>query len=151
MQRIRLLKIINETRLREVARTWKGTPYRIRHSTREAGVDCVHLILAIYKELGFVREGFRTVGYHPSRERRREESLLIRELEKYCDRISRDPEIRPGDLVAIWIGKCPSHLALYLGDGEIIHAPGKEGVNVEPLERYAPRLHSFWRLKYDTT
>lgn len=43
-------------KLRAAARDWLGTPFRAHSQAKGAGVDCVHLAAAIYKECGVITE-----------------------------------------------------------------------------------------------
>ncbi|MDZ7851722.1 MAG: C40 family peptidase [Halomonas sp.] len=82
-----------------------GTPYRLGGTT-ERGMDCSGLVQRAYS-----RAGIRV----PSTSREQFEAL------------PRADAARPGDLLffATAGGGKPSHVGIYLGDGEMIHAPGR--------------------------
>lgn len=87
------------------ARRALGTPYRLGGTT-ERGLDCSGLVQRAY-----ARAGIRV----PRTSRQQFEAL------------PRVDEARPGDLLffATAGGGKPSHVGIYLGDGEMIHAPGR--------------------------
>ncbi|MGM0694210.1 MAG: C40 family peptidase [Pseudomonadota bacterium] len=87
------------------ARRALGTPYRLGGTT-ERGMDCSGLVQHAYSRAGIrvprtSREQFRA--------------------------LPRVDAARPGDLLffATAGGDKPSHVGIYLGDGEMIHAPGR--------------------------
>ncbi|MDT8879339.1 C40 family peptidase [Halomonas saccharevitans] len=81
-----------------------GTPYRYG-GTSERGLDCSGLVQRAYS-----RAGIRV----PRTSRAQFQAL------------PRVDEARPGDLLffATAGGRKASHVGIYLGDGEMIHAPG---------------------------
>ncbi|TDR56977.1 NlpC/P60 family protein [Halomonas ventosae] len=87
------------------ARRALGTPYRLGGTT-ERGMDCSGLVQRAYS-----RAGIRV----PRTSRQQFEAL------------PRVDEARPGDLLffATAGGRKASHVGIYLGDGEMIHAPGR--------------------------
>lgn len=94
------------TRLETVVRTAKeqvGRPY-LYGGKSPAGFDCSGLVHFAYGHVG-VSTPRTTQG-------------LWRELPK-LDRSS----LRPGDVLFFNIDGKPSHVGLYLGDGEFVHAP----------------------------
>ncbi|MCL7941706.1 C40 family peptidase [Halomonas sp. ATCH28] len=82
-----------------------GTPYRLGGTT-ERGMDCSGLVQRAYS-----RAGIRV----PRTSREQFEAL------------PRVDAARPGDLLffATAGGGKPSHVGIYLGEGEMIHAPGR--------------------------
>lgn len=100
---------INE-RLLDIARQQQGVPYRYGGSRPSDGFDCSGLIQFSYAQ----------VGKHIPRTTKQQFQ-------------SRQPislqQLRPGDLLFYATeGRRPGHVAIYLGQGEMIHAPssGKE-------------------------
>ena len=84
------------------ARRQIGTPYRYGGNS-PSGFDCSGLIQYAYRSIGVTTP--RTTG------------ALWRELP------STDKGLKPGDVLFFNIGGKPSHVGLYLGDGEFVHAP----------------------------
>ncbi len=61
-----------------------------------------------------------------------------------------EAELRPGDLVFYWRGGRggdPTHVALYLGDGNIVHAPGRgRPVQIQPVDYWSGASVAFGRV-----
>jgi len=86
----------------KIAQSWLGTPYVWGGNTR-GGVDCSGLVKNVYEQIGINLP--RTAQ---------------QQFEFAC-RIN-DRELRPGDLLFYRKGNKISHVAIYIGKGEIIHS-----------------------------
>jgi len=86
----------------ELAEGFLGTPYRSGGTTTN-GVDCSGLTYAVYREVGVKLP------------RSSDDQARVGEA------VSRD-ELAPGDLVFFGSGSNVSHVGIYAGDGEFIHA-----------------------------
>lgn len=87
------------------ARQALGTPYRYG-GTGERGVDCSGLVQRVYARAGIT---------------------VPRTSRQQFERLPPTDRARPGDLLFFDTadrGKA-SHVGIYLGDGEMIHAPGR--------------------------
>lgn len=84
------------------ARSQVGTPYRYGGSS-PSGFDCSGLIRYVYGTAGITTP--------------RTTRALWRELR------GATGGLQPGDVLFFDIGGTPSHVGLYLGDGEFVHAP----------------------------
>lgn len=113
-----------ENRLREqvaaVARQFLGVPYRWGEASPVQGFDCSGLAMMVYQLIGLdmprvSRDQFR-IGRQVSR-----------------------AQLRPGDLVFFSTGSSgqASHLGIYLGDNQFIHAPSS-GKAVSQADLSAP-------------
>ena len=100
----------------EHARTLLGTRYEWGGMT-EAGIDCS----------GLVHMSFRACGRLVPRDADQQEE---------AGEQLREEELRPGDLVTFGPPEGADHIAFWLGDGRILHATGREGVErvVEEME-----------------
>ena len=99
----------------ELAEEFLGTPYR-SGGTSTNGVDCSGLTYAVYKEVGVKLP------------RSSDDQARVGEP------VSRD-ELAPGDLVFFGSGRNVSHVGIYAGDGEFIHAStSAHSVRVDRLD-----------------
>jgi cell wall-associated NlpC family hydrolase len=104
-----------------------GTPYRYGGDQPSSGFDCS----------GLVRYVARTV--------------LGVDLPRRAEGIGRvgmevDPQrLQPGDLVFFnTLGRAFSHVGVYVGDGQFVHAPAKRGqVRIEQMSQ------SYWRSRFN--
>jgi lipoprotein Spr len=108
------------------ARRWLGTPYRYGGHSRGDGTDCSGMVMEVYQ---------KALGLKLPRS--------SREQQTYCRSLRRD-RLQPGDLV-FFSGKGGgdvSHVGLYIGNGEMIHASTSRGVIISGLdERYYQRTY----------
>lgn len=96
-----------------------GTPYRLGGDS-EDDIDCSALVQQVFGEAGLSLP--------------RTTRDLVRTGAKVADR----SDLRPGDLLFYRWGKRRLHVAVYAGDGEIVHAsPGAQQVT-------RTRLNSAW-------
>lgn len=107
----------------EHARTLLGTPYAWGGMT-SAGIDCS----------GLVHMSFRACGRLVPRDAHEQEDAGRRVAEE---------ELRPGDLVTYGPPDgAVDHVAFWVGDGRILHATGREGVDCVVEEPEPPELRA---------
>jgi cell wall-associated NlpC family hydrolase len=129
------------------ARTWCGTPFRWQASQKGVGCDCKGLVWGVARELGFPEADSlyaNMADYSPNRPV--DGKLLKRGLSEVFDPVE---DMRPGDVLLLKIGRNPSHLAIYVGDGKAVHAQigSKDWVkeaSLRSLLKMFP-LDSVWR------
>lgn len=100
------------------ARRWLGTPYRYGGADR-GGTDCSGLVMELYRSVCATRIP-RTTAQQIS----------------FCTQVSRG-KARVGDLMFFGPGRNPravSHVGLYIGRGEMIHASSSRGVMVSKVD-----------------
>lgn len=108
---------------------WIGTPYRYGGAER-SGADCSGFVMKVFD---------RSLGEKLPRS--------SREQRDYCRKINRG-ELLPGDLLFFATGSNRnrvSHVGLYIGNNEIIHASTSRGVIVSDLRS------KYWREHYHSS
>lgn len=105
------------------ARTWLGTPYRYGGQDRR-GTDCSGMVMEVYRSVCAVKIPRST-----------------REQMSYCTEVARN-KTRIGDLVFFGSGGGVSHVGLYIGKGEMIHASSSRGVMVSDIDG------GYWGARY---
>jgi len=117
-----------DKRIVEEALTWLGTPYRYGGADY-SGTDCSGLTMKVYlKALGL------TIPRNSAQQ------------QKFCKSIKKGA-LTTGDLLFFATGrdkKKVSHVGLYLGDGQFIHASASRGVIISNIDEryYANNYHS---------
>ncbi len=97
------------------AKSWIGTPYLYGGNTKK-GVDCSGLTCQIFREVADIKL-----------------PRSSRQQANHCKKIKKK-ELKPGDLVFFTAGsKRINHVALYIGDNQIIHSTSSRGVVISNL------------------
>lgn len=114
------------------ARQWLGTKYAYGGHSRK-GTDCSGMVMEVYGKVCDIKLPRSSA-----------------EQQRYCKEVKRK-DLKAGDLVFFATGKSKSrvsHVGLYIGDGEMIHASASRGVIVSRLdEKYYDRnYHSSGRV-----
>jgi probable lipoprotein NlpC len=102
---------------------WLGTPY-LSGGTTKNGTDCSGFVSSVYLE--------KERMYIPR---------TTTEEYKMGKDVTRD-NLVIGDLVFFGNGRRVSHVGIYVGRGNFIHASSSKGVTVSPLE------DNYWKPKY---
>jgi gamma-D-glutamyl-L-lysine dipeptidyl-peptidase len=113
----------------EAARSYIGAPYEWGGMT-DRGIDCS----------GLVHMAYRLTGQLVPRDADQQEAAAT-EID--------EADAQPGDLVCFGDPGEAHHMAFWLGDGRILHATAREGVNAvveEPLANVEARPVRFVRL-----
>jgi cell wall-associated NlpC family hydrolase len=116
-----------------------GVKYKPHGRTVEEGLDCYGLAILV---LG--REGVKLpdVFYTDTEQDTNIETMKI--LEEGIPHVKLDkPE--KNCIIKLTICGQPSHIGVYLGDGEFIHTT-KYGVVIEPLWRWKHRVKGYYRV-----
>ena len=115
------------------ARKWMGTPYRYGGKSR-AGTDCSGFVMSVFQEAAGIKL-----------------PRSSREQQVYCEGIDRR-RLEPGDLVFFSTSrrsKAVSHVGIYIGDGDFIHASTSKGVIISSMDEryYTSHYHSCGRVE----
>lgn len=101
----------------------KDVPFLHKGRTAESGVDCVGLTA-----LAAINAGSTVVDVQDY-PRRPTGTSLIDGLKKNAKMVFGDPQ--PGDLLVFAFGRDPAHVAVYIGDGRLVHSHSGAGKVVE--------------------
>lgn len=116
----------------EIAKTWEGVPFAWQQSSR-AGCDCKGLIAGIAREAGLPEAASAEALMNGDYKGRVPTGELKRGLARLFDKVDYP---QPGDLLLIRFRGKAQHLAMYLGEGKIIHCHQRMRdpcVRIEPV------------------
>jgi cell wall-associated NlpC family hydrolase len=140
------LTLDEQTQLHAAALTWRGTPFHPSQCLKGVGVDCIRLIVAIYREAGLLLD--LTLSYPWGYWQHSGDTQFMTDLMRRFQVVTPPWEI--GDGLTFrkrpWPGT--GHTALYIGEGQVIHAIEGRRVDVWPLSNTILQhtLHEGWRL-----
>lgn len=107
-------------RAAEIARTWLGTPYHHHARVKGVGVDCAQLMLGIAEELGLITTGLVVENYSTEWHLHNREEKMLNLIEEFGCKPKEVHEV--GDILAFQFGRVCSHLGIYVGEQQFIHA-----------------------------
>lgn len=110
----------------DAACDWIGVPYRYGGNDRR-GVDCSGLVCNVFKKAADIKL-----------------PRVSTDQAKYCRQITRK-KAQPGDLVFFTSksgGNRINHVAIYLGEGKVVHSTSSRGVIISSLD------DQYWRTHY---
>lgn len=114
----------------KIAKEYLRTPYHHYGTVKGAGVDCLTLIIGIFKEAGLLRDVIVPKYSHEWHLHHSEEKYL-NGLLKYSQEVEKP---QPGD-IALWkFGRCYSHGAIVIEWPIIIHAYIGKGCVLEDVQ-----------------
>ena len=111
------------------ARAWLGTPYHAHARVRGVGVDCVHLMCAVFEHVGLISP-FDPGMYPISWALHRSQELYMAGLDSRASRIDAP---HAGDVALFKYGRTFSHAGIVTADGTLVHALARVGVIESPL------------------
>lgn len=118
------------------ARGWIGTPFHHAAQVKGVGVDCVHLIAAVYEEAG-VTAHVEIEPYSVQVMLHKADETVIAYLLRYGREIA-EAEAQPGDVVLYRVGRSYAHAAIIVDwPTRIVHAHALSGKVVEMDGRVA--------------
>jgi cell wall-associated NlpC family hydrolase len=127
-----------------LAKAWLGTPFHHHAAVKGSGVDCAHLVAAVYEEAGVLEDG--KIGYYGQDWFLHEDGERLRErVAEFCVRVET-PEA--GDLALFMFGRASAHVGIVTEWPGMVHADRTRGEVVrEVVEAEGPlqrRLTGFW-------
>lgn len=123
---------------------WLKCRHQNGTSVKGIACDCTGLITGIYADMGLVIPVDTDYSAFWFTKKGCTE-LMLPYFEKYFDRVDEPEE---GCCISYRFGRASySHIALYLGDGKIIHCNADFGVEVINREELMDRESGIWRLK----
>jgi cell wall-associated NlpC family hydrolase len=131
----------------EVARKWIGTPYLSNGMIVGAGVDCAMILVAVYRAVGIVPEGFDPRPYPPMWHIHQADERYRLLVERFAQSVPGPPArpSRPGDVVIFRIGRCYAHGGIITEWPRIIHARAPGAVWEEDVSQDCFGKHALWR------
>jgi NlpC/P60 family putative phage cell wall peptidase len=128
--------------------TWLNTPYHHQGNLKGVGVDCLMLMVEVYKALGLIPENVDPRPYtHDWHMHRNEETYLAGVL-NYAEPVDHP---QPGDIALFKFGRCVSHAGIVIKWPVIIHAYIEHGAvvltDISKSEALQKRLHGFYTLR----
>lgn len=114
----------------EIAKKYASlkVPYRHRGSSRK-GCDCTGLLLAIMKELGFLKTYKLPLYGVDWNTHAGADDRVVKELEKFASKVTR---LQVGNIIVFEWKDCPSHVGIYVGQHLFVHCLRNAG-KVEKL------------------
>lgn len=111
------------------ARSWIDTPFVHQAECKGAGVDCAHIINAVYSTCGLMPwYQFPVYGKDWFRHAENEEKYIVEIAKLYFDEI-RESECLPGDWLVVRLGRAYAHCAIIT---EVRNNLPSKGINAWP-------------------
>jgi cell wall-associated NlpC family hydrolase len=117
------VELEQRAKVEAIARSWIGTPYHSNARVKGAGIDCAHLLIAVYAEAGLIKD-FDPGYYSPQFFLHSKEERFLSVVLTYAHEIE-EASARPGDLVLYKFGLCYAHGGIIVSPGwpdAIVHA-----------------------------
>jgi len=110
----------------KAAMSWLGTPHINNAKVKGAGIDCGMLLIAATEDAGYIqRDSVKVRPYSNEWHLHRSDEWFKRYVEEYCDKVT---DLQVGDFLLYQYGRCISHGAVYVGNGNVVHALINQGV-----------------------
>jgi len=108
----------SQEKLSKELREWMGTPFRHYAGVKQAGADCIHFVLAVYENVGAVKNALHFVPrYGHDWCHHTTEQKLYNGLTKHKSfvELDRDEPVN-GDILLYQFGRAASHCGIYLNE-----------------------------------
>lgn len=115
-----------------------GTPFKVHGRNKEEGYDCYGLAMEVLKRNGLA---LPEIPYNTS-----EEGTQLRDYVLSMNALKSVQKPEKNCIIEIEIRHLPLHIAVYLGEGMIIHATWDMGVIIEPLRKYQKQVRGYYKV-----
>jgi len=127
------------------ARAYINTPFAHLGRKRGAGVDCGGLIACASRDIGIEIPDVMLYSPQPW------PTKMLEHLDKIATRLDGLSEMEPGCLLLLWIvrPRLPQHLAIWTGEGTILHSWAEANKVCESSfdPYWESHVHSCWKIK----
>lgn len=128
------------------SKSWMGTPYHHMAMVKGVGVDCLMLLIGVYRAIGKMQD-VDPRPYPVDWHLHRNDERYLAGLASHCKQVAA-PGL--GDVVMFRYGRTASHAGIYIGDDRIIHAWQNQRAVVEThlgvTDYLKTRIHGYFQL-----
>lgn len=124
----------------DYARSLVGVPYQHQGRSDASGLDCIGLVLAAYKHIGMTFDDVPTdYGRSPR------PAVILNAITQHCEQVN---DLQIGDVIVMRMRHHPQHLALYVGNNEIVHSYMSSGCVVchNLDDNYRRKIYGIYRV-----
>lgn len=111
------------------------------HGRDKEGIDCYGLLIEYYRRLGVL---FCDIDYE---ETDIKSNTYIDEVMRKTLPVEKIEKPEKHCIVELKVAGYPSHVGIYIGKGDLLHANRKQGVVIEQMQRWENRIAGFYRVK----
>lgn len=113
-----------------------GTKYKVHGRNKNEGFDCYGLAIEVLKRNGIK---LTDVFYEKDSDFERARNEILPKIQ--CEKVEKP---RVNSLIEITCYGLPSHIGVYIGNGQMIHATEKSGVCIVPYHLYKNRVRGIY-------
>ncbi len=139
------IKITDKEQIENEIDSWLGGRWIHGQAVKGVGADCVQFVIAVAKNLGWLKGDYKSISYYRDYAIRNDKSFILEEIKKEAKEVTGTP-YQTGDIVVINNGKCAGHMGFYVGDEMIVHSHIRRGIVKEYLREYETKINSVWRV-----
>lgn len=130
------------------ALTWLNTPYHHQANIKGVGVDCIMLLVEVYKACGLIAGDVDPRPYTADWHFHQSDEVYLNGILRYARKVDM-PE--PGDIALFQFGRCVSHGGIVTESTTIIHAYQENRAvvltDISMSAALAKRLRGYYRLE----
>lgn len=117
-----------------------GIKYKSHGRNKEEGFDCYGLAIEVLR-----RNGITLIDVFYKEVNKDENKKTINKAKEIIPHIVLEKPLE-NSIIELSVYGEPSHIAVYIGDGYIIHATQNKGVVIEPLHIYKNRIRGIYKV-----